>query len=164
MVSVRYIAVLALVVLLLPGCTQQALKMEPSANTAASATRSNRIFNDRRVEEAAWRRVEQLSVTRCGTNHSSPPSKETAVAHSICVTRIIVDNVLPLAPFPEIILASRSEALRLAEDYAQGLLTQEGYARKSRERIANYKKTRRRLAEQQALKAAAAYWVGDRQS
>lgn len=88
-------------------------------------------------EESGWARLEELSAAKCGADRL-PPARDRAVEMSKCITRLVEEHVLPQAAFPEILLASRKEALRLAKHYAGGGMSSAEYRRRSENRLRNY--------------------------
>lgn len=85
-----------------------------------------------------WDTLKILSASECGAG-PSPPKREMAVEMSNCVTGLVKEYVLPEAAFPELLLASRKEALRIAKRYAAGRLTPEEYKKQSEARLRSYR-------------------------
>jgi hypothetical protein len=112
-------------------------------------------------EEAAWRKLDRLSAEVCGAT-PSPPAREKAVEISYCISELVNKYLLPYSAFPDLVLPSRAEALRIAQDYAGGKISATEYRRRSEERVRNYEhawlnRARTRLA----LRSAQSEWQGD---
>jgi hypothetical protein len=155
-----------LCVFLLSGCMASPgprLHLVEPATALHATPRSFALAERKSREEMAWAEVERLSASRCGS-HGALPARAEAVALSHCVTRLVVAHVLPHAALRDAVLSSRSEAHRLAQDYANGRLTENQYRLKSMERMQDYHKAWARYEEEKVLEAAEAYWIGDQHS
>ena len=121
----KYIASLC-VIILLSGCA------------LSHPDHDNNLVQKKSAEQADWDKLEYMSVAQCGAN-PLPPEREGAVELSNCITVLVKKYVLPDAVFPALLLSSRTEALRIAESYAQGKISSAEYKRLSEERLKNYR-------------------------
>ena len=98
-------------------------------------------------EEAAWKKLNELSPTQCGTS-TSPPERDKALGMSDCVTELVKVYVLPNAVSPRLLLASRAKAFHIAEDYARGDISAAEYRIEAGNRIENYRSSLLSLTSQ----------------
>jgi len=120
-------------VLLLCACAGQPMPA-PQGTQGTEAS----INQSKASEAAGWTTVGQHAGSRCGAT-AAPPARERAVEQSDCVTALIKQHVLPVAAFPDLLLASRSDARRLALSYAGGKLTPVQYQTRSKGRMVAYR-------------------------
>lgn len=115
--------------------------------SGCAAESQPRNFSQRKaMEEAGWAKQGRLAAVRCGIG-PYPVEPEAAVIVSDCVTDLVKKHVLPNALSPEILIASRAEAARIAQEYAEGKLTPTEYKKKSEERLQNYQTSLALLSE-----------------
>jgi len=57
---------------------------------------------------------------------------------SDCVTELVKQYVLPHAVNPDLLMSSRADALRIAQDYAAGKMTPAEYKKRSQDRLREY--------------------------
>lgn len=105
------------------------------------------------VADGGWDTLKILSASECGAG-PTPPEREEAVEMSECVTRLVKEYVLPKAAFPELLLASRKEALRIARNYAGGRISSEEYRKQSENRLRSYRDSLIYLIHQKPAHAA----------
>jgi len=125
------------IVLLLSGCA------------ASSQPSDNNLVQKKSTEQAAWNKLEGLSAAKCGVS-PLPPARTDAVKVSNCVTTLVKEYVLPHAVFPDLLLSSRTEALDIAERYANGEISAGEYKKLSEERLKNYRSSLSYFINQQA--------------
>ncbi len=92
------------------------------------------------VEKQAWLRVNERGIKECPQGDSSPdivPSSKV-VAFSKCSTKLINEEVMPVAAFPELITKMRVAALRNAEAFAQGKISRSEWQARAMENWAAY--------------------------
>ena len=120
----RYIL---LPLLLLSGC----------AGYAGQAYNEAKAKSD--VEKQAWARVGERGIKECpgnGKPEDLPASK--AIAFSKCSTKIINEEVMPVAAFPELVAKMRVNALRNSEAFANGKISRTEWEARAMEAWANY--------------------------
>jgi hypothetical protein len=118
-------------VIMLCACAGQPMPMPQGTETS--------IHQSKATESAAWQAVGNHAGSSCGAS-PAPPARERAVEQSDCVTALIKRHVLPVAAFPDLLLASRADARRLAVSYADGKLTPVQYQTMSKNRMDAYRK------------------------
>lgn len=118
-------------VLMLCACAGQ--PMPTPKGTEVSITRN------KAVESAAWQTVGSSAGSYCAAS-VTPPARGRAVELSDCVTDLIKKHVLPVAAFPDLLMASRADARRLAVSYADGKLTPVQYQTMSKNRMDAYRR------------------------
>jgi hypothetical protein len=105
---------------------------------AASHQVNNDDYSRRKaMEEAGWATLEKLSSDECGATRE-PPRRARAVELSNCVTGLVYEYVLPHAVLPRLLINSRTEALRMAQDYADGKMSPVEYKLRSEARLKAY--------------------------
>ncbi len=128
----------AMMTLMVSGCTGH-----PTVNAAAP-------FDTRKAnEELAWTRIGGLSQSRCGV--TGVPAREAAIGQSACVTRLVYDNILPVAAFPDLVKETRGDAMKIAQGYAAGKMTPADYTARSQARLRAYKDRWNMLAAQEKV-------------
>lgn len=120
-----------------------------SACTPPRQASDDNFMQKRIAEEASWARLNELSVVKCDVSPLTP-ERDRAVEISNCVTQLVNQYVLPNAVFPDLLLSSRAEALRIAQDYADGKISAAEYKRRSEDRLKNYSRALIYFANQQA--------------
>jgi len=122
---------------MLSGCTttHQASNGE---NTPAVETSDNADYAQKKAaEQAGWAQLKVASVEQCKVS-AAPPDRDQAVGMSDCVTELVKQYVLPHAVNPDLLMASRTDALHIAQDYAAGKMTPAEYKKRSQDRIREY--------------------------
>lgn len=121
----RYIL---LPLLLLSGC----------AGYAGKAYNEAKAKSD--VEKQAWVRVSERTPKECpgGKNTPEDVPASKVIAFSKCSTKLINEEVMPVAAFPELITKMRVAALRNAEAFANGKISRTEWTARGMEAWANY--------------------------
>jgi hypothetical protein len=107
----------------------------------------NNLVEKKTAEEEGWAQLVKASTYRCGAS-PLPPEPERAVEMSNCITGLVNQYVLPKAAFPDLVLSSRAEALRMAKTYAAGKMSPEEYKKWSENRRRNYRESLEYLIHQ----------------
>ena len=121
---------LVLVLLILPSCV--------GAQTQAL---NNQYQTKFRAEIAAWQKVQEDFPKRCaGGSTDFPPPKAKAVAYTKCNSVLVNEMVMPVATYPDLVMAMRAKALRNAGLFADGKITATEWDARGQENFSAYLK------------------------
>lgn len=129
----KQITILLIMAAALSGCTAT----REASNTSPSIAWNDDYSQKKAAEQAAWAQLKVASAERCHVS-AAPPDRTQAVGMSDCVTELVKQYVLPHAVNPDLLMASRADALRIAQDYAAGKMTPMEYRNRSQERLREY--------------------------